>query len=322
MTGVIVWALTAVQSGSDEYFQEPLHQRSNMAQTVGVIGTGLMGSALVNTLLKAGTKVTVWDGRKEATAGVVANGAKLASSFVELVNGNDVVISIVSSASIGANLFREHASQLNLDGRYIANLSTAMPEDGEAFREIIEGNGGRFISAAISSYPDLIGGPYTAIQYSGKEEVWRAVEATFKPLAPEGTIYTGANLAVPPIVDAAMTGSFYAVSLAGFLEAAAYAKARGVSPSQLGDFADKMLDLVRYKVHKSIREIEANNFETIQATVDVYLDAVIQWRDALKEVGLRASHIAALADDLTVTRDAGHGSLGFTAQFLTASKVD
>ncbi|MGP8473718.1 NAD(P)-binding domain-containing protein [Burkholderia sp. PR2] len=317
----MVRALTAVQCGGDEHLQEPLHQRSNMAQTVGVIGTGLMGSALVNTLLKAGTKVTVWDGREEATAGVVANGAKLASSFVELVNDNDVVISIVSSASIGANLFREHASQLNLDGRYIANLSTAMPEDGEAFRQIIESKGGRFISAAISSYPDLIGGPYTAIQYSGKEEVWRAVEATFKPLAPEGTIYTGANLAVPPIVDAAMTGSFYAVSLAGFLEAAAYAKARGVSPSQLADFADKMLDLVRYKVHKSIHEIEANNFETIQATVDVYLDAVIQWRDALKEVGLRASHISALADDLTVTRDAGHGSLGFTAQFLTASKV-
>ncbi|WP_105133241.1 NAD(P)-binding domain-containing protein [Burkholderia sp. BE12] len=293
-----------------------------MAKTIGVIGTGLMGSALVNTLLKAGTQVTVWDGRKEATAGVVKNGAKLADSFVKLVNGNDIVISIVSSASIGADLFREHAAHLNLDGRYIANLSTAMPEDGEAFREIIEGNGGHFINAAISSYPDLIGGPYTAIQYSGKEEVWRAVEAMLTPLAPEGTIYTGTRLDVPSIVDAAMTGSFYAVGLAGFLEAAAYAKACGVSPSQLGDFADKMLDLVRYKVHKSIREIEANNFETIQATVDIYLDAVIQWRDALRGAGLRASHISALADDLTVTKEAGYGSLGFTAQFMVASKAN
>lgn len=292
-----------------------------MSKTVGVVGTGLMGAALVNTLLKAGTPVTVWDGHKEATAGVVKNGAKLAKSFVELVNGNDIVISIVSSAAIGAGLFREHASQLRLDGRYIANLSTAMPEDGEAFREIVESNGGCFINAAISSYPDLIGGPYTAIQYSGKEAVWRAVEATLTPLAPQGTIYTGTRLDVPCIVDAAMTGSFYAVSLAGFLEAAAYAKAQGVAPSQLGDFADKMLDLVRYKVHKSIREIEADNFETIQATVDVYLDAVLQWRDALKAAGLRASHISALADDLTVTKEAGYGSLGFTAQFRVASKA-
>jgi len=250
---------------------------------------------------------------------VVANGATLASSFVEAVNSSDVVISIVSSASIGARLFRDNVSNLKLFGRYIANLSTAMPEDGEAFREVVESHGGRFINAAISSYPDLIGGPYTAIQYAGKPEVWNAIEATVKPLAPNGTIYTGTDLTVPCTVDAAMTGSFYAVALGGFLEAAAYAKTHGISASQLGDFADKMLDLVRYKVHKCIGEIEANNFETIQATVDVYLDAVIQWRDALKEAGLRASHISALADDLTVTQQAGYGALGFTAQFLAAS---
>ena len=293
-----------------------------MTQTVGVIGTGLMGSAVINTLLKAGTRVTVWDGRKGATAGVVANGAQLADSFVDVVNNNDIVISIVTSAAVGAELFREHSSKLNLDGRYVANLSTAMPEDAAAFREIVEGKGGRFISAAISSYPDLIGGPYTAIQYSGKEDVWRGIEKTLTPLAPDGTIYTGVDLAVPPIVDSAMTGSFYAVSLAGFLEAAAYAKAQGISPSQLSDFADKMLDLVRYKVHKSIKEIEANNFETIQAAVDLYLTAVIQWRDAQREAGLRASHISALADDLTLTQKAGYGHLAFTAQYLVASRQD
>ena len=289
-----------------------------MKKTVTVIGTGLMGSALVNALLKAGTTVTVWDGRPEATAGVAANGARVAASFVEAVNGSDVVISIVSSASIGAGLFRQHAGQLKLHDRYVANLSTAMPSDGETFREIVEGNGGLFVNAAISTYPDLIGGTYSVIQYSGKEAVWRSIEETLRPLAPEGTIYTGSELTVPAIVDAAMTGSFYAVGLAGFLEAAAYAKAQGVAPSQLDAFADKMLDLLRYKVHKSIREIEAGRFETVQATVDVYLDAVVQWRDAQTELGLRASHIGALAGDLAATQEAGHGALGFTAQFLVA----
>lgn len=289
-----------------------------MSKTVTVIGTGLMGSAFANTLLKAGTKVTVWDGRPEATKGVVSNGAILTPSFVDAVHASEVVLSIISSASMGASLFADNAKDLDLSNRYIVNLSTAMPEDGEKFRNAVEGNGGLFINAAISSYPDLIGGPYTAIQYSGKTQLWAAIEETMLPLAPEGTIYTGEDLTVPCIVDAAMTGSFYAVGLAGFLEAAAYAKTQGVSPHQLGAFADKMLDLLRYKVHKSIKEIETNNFETIQATIDVYLDAVIQWRDALQDAGLRASHIAALADDLAATQQAGHGSLGFCAQYLTA----
>lgn len=289
-----------------------------MSKTVTVIGTGLMGSAFANTLLKAGTKVTVRDGRPEAAAGVVANGATLAPSFAEAVNASEVVLSIISSASSGIALFKDHAGKLDLSNRYVLNLSTSMPEDGEAFRSVVENSGGKFINAAITSYPDLIGGPYTIVQYSGKPEVWAEVESTMKPIAPQATLYTGADLAVPSTVDAAMTGSFYAVGLAGFLEAAAYAMTHGVNASQLSDFADKCIDLLRYKVQKSIKEIEANDFTTIQATVDVYLDAVIQWRDALRASGLRASLISAVADDLTETQKAGHGNLGFCAQYLVA----
>lgn len=289
-----------------------------MSKTVTVIGTGLMGSAFANTLLKAGTKVTVWDGRPEAAAGAVANGATLAPTFAEAVNASEVVLSIISSASGGIALFKDHVSKLDLSNRYVINLSTSMPEDGEAFRSVVENGGGKFINAAITSYPDLIGGPYTIVQYSGKPEVWAEVESTMKPVAPQATLYTGADLAVPSTVDAAMTGSFYAVGLAGFLEAAAYAKTHGVNAGQLGDFADKCIDLLRYKVQKSIKEIESNDFTTIQATVDVYLDAVIQWRDALRASGLRASLISAVADDLTETQKAGHGNLGFCAQYLVA----
>lgn len=289
-----------------------------MSKSVTVIGTGLMGSAFANTLLKAGTKVTVWDGRPEAAAGVVTNGAVLATSFIDAVHASDVVLSIISSASGGASLFEQNAKALDLTNRYVVNLSTAMPEDGQRFRAVVEGNGGTFINAAITSYPDLIGGPYTIVQYSGNPDAWAAIEPTMKPVAPEGSLYTGEDLAVPCTVDAAMTGSFYAVGLAGFLEAAAYAHTHGVKAGQLSSFADKCLDLLRYKVQKSIKEIESNDFSTIQATVDVYLDAVIQWRDALQHAGLRASLIGAVADDLAVAQKAGYGHLGFCSQYLTA----
>lgn len=289
-----------------------------MTKTISVIGTGLMGSGLASTLLSAGRKVTVWDGRAQAAQPLVAKGATLAPSFVDAVHASELIIMIISSAAGGASLIESHSEALDLKGRFVANLSTSMPEDGPRFRAAVERRGGTFINAAISSYPDLIGGPYTAIQYACASTVWDEIAQTVTPMAPQGTIYTGEDLSVPPIVDAAMTGSFYAVGLAGFLEAAAYAKTQGVSAGQLAEFADKMLDLLRYKVQKSIKEIEANDFSTIQATVDVYLDAVLQWRDALKASGLRASHISALADDLKIAQDAGHGALGFNSQYLVA----
>lgn len=291
-----------------------------MAKTITVIGTGLMGSGLASTLLAAGRKVTVWDGRPEATKPLVAKGATLALSFVDAVHASELTIMIISSAAGGVSLIESNVACLDLTGRFIANLSTSMPEDGVRLRTLVESKGGIFINAAISSYPDLIGGPYTAIQYACAPAVWDEIAETVKPMAPQGTIYTGEDLSVPPIIDAAMTGSFYAVGLAGFLEAAAYARTQGVSAGQLSEFADKMLDLLRYKVQKSIKEIEANEFGTIQATVDVYLDAVVQWRDALQASGLRASHISALADDLKIAQDAGHGDLGFNAQYLVATQ--
>ncbi|MDF3200822.1 NAD(P)-binding domain-containing protein [Pseudomonas sp. 1912-s] len=289
-----------------------------MTKTISVIGTGLMGSGLASTLLAAGRKVTVWDGRAQAAQPLEAKGAVLAPSFEDAVHASELIIMIISSAAGGAALIESHSERLDLKGRFVANLSTSMPEDGPRFRAVVERCGGTFINAAISSYPDLIGGPYTAIQYACAPCAWDEIAQTVTPMAPQGTLYTGEDLSVPPIVDAAMTGSFYAVGLAGFLEAAAYAKTQGVSAGQLAEFADKMLDLLRYKVQKSIKEIEANDFSTIQATVDVYLDAVLQWRDALQANGLRASHISALADDLKIAQDAGHGALGFNSQYLVA----
>lgn len=56
---------------------------------------------------------------------------------------------------------------------------------------------------------------------------------------------------------------------------------------------------------KSIKEIE---FSTIQATINAYLDSVIQWRDALRASGLRAGLIGAVAEDLTQTQKSGQGA--------------
>ena len=69
---------------------------------------------------------------------------------------------------------------------------------------------------------------------------------------------------------------------------------------------------------KSIKEIEFNDFSTIQATINVYLYFVIQWRDALRASGLRASLVGAVAEGLTQTQKAGQSDLGFYAQYLLA----
>ncbi|MDX8237962.1 NAD(P)-binding domain-containing protein [Acinetobacter pittii] len=287
---------------------------------ISVIGTGKMGSAFAKTLVKANLDVHVWDQFEGATKSSVESGAKLAANLNDALEVSEIIISLVSSASIGIELFEKVDPSL-FKGKYIINFSTALPEDGEKFQTLIESNKGYFINAAISSYPDLIGSSLTVIQYAGPKEYFSAVENSIKPLAPEATLYVGTNLKKPAIVDAAMTGSFYAVALAGFVEACAYLNSQGIDPLESEDFAYKMVDLLKYKIKKTLGEIKNNDFSTIQATVDVYYDATIQWRDALNEAGLKGSLISAVASDLKDAQQQGQGNLGFTSQYLSAKKI-
>lgn len=286
---------------------------------ITVIGTGKMGTAFAKTLVKANLDVHVWDKFEEATKNSVEQGAKLASSFHNALEVSDIIISLVSSASIGIELFEKVDPSL-FKGKYIINYSTALPEDGKNFQTLVEENNGYFINAAISSYPDLIGTSLTVIQYAGPNEFFNAVEASIRPLAPEATLYVGTDLKKPAIVDAAMTGSFYAVALAGFVEASAYLNSQGIDPLESEEFAYKMVDLLKYKIKKTLGEIKNNDFSTIQATVDVYYDATIQWRDALNHSGLKGSLISTVARDLKDAQQQGYGNLGFTSQYLSAKK--
>ena len=287
---------------------------------ISIIGTGRMGTAFAVTLLKASRQITVWDKHIEATKVAVENGAVLAHSFEEALENADVVLSLVSSASIGFELFK-NVDKKYLSNKFVINYSTALPEDGEKFNNLISENNGYYLSAAITSYPDLIGTDYTVIQYSGENSYFEKVGDLLQPLSPDATLYVGVDLQKPAVVDAAMTGSFYAVALAGFIECAAYLNSKGYNPMDSEEFAYKAIDLLKYKVKKTLQEIEKNDFSTIQVGVSVYLDAVIQWRDAVQDSGLKGTLIAALADDLGDALERGNGHLAFSSQYLSAAKI-
>jgi 3-hydroxyisobutyrate dehydrogenase len=62
---------------------------------IAFVGTGVMGQGMVANLLKAGHEVTVYTRTKAKADGLLALGAKWASSPVESVRGADIAISMV-----------------------------------------------------------------------------------------------------------------------------------------------------------------------------------------------------------------------------------
>ena len=71
---------------------------------VGLLGVGLMGSAMAHRLLDQGIEVVAWDRNPEQVAAVEERGAKQGDEPAEVVRGADVVITMLPTAPIVLDL--------------------------------------------------------------------------------------------------------------------------------------------------------------------------------------------------------------------------
>jgi len=68
--------------------------------TVAVLGTGIMGSAMARNLAGAGLRTTVWDRSPSATASLADAGAVVAASPQEAIRGARLVITMLPTAAV------------------------------------------------------------------------------------------------------------------------------------------------------------------------------------------------------------------------------
>ncbi|WP_306210449.1 NAD(P)-dependent oxidoreductase [Actinoplanes sp. RD1] len=69
-----------------------------MTLSVAVLGTGIMGTGMTHSLLRAGLPVTVWNRSADKAAPLAADGATVAPTVAEAVAGADVVITMLYDA--------------------------------------------------------------------------------------------------------------------------------------------------------------------------------------------------------------------------------
>lgn len=67
---------------------------------MGLLGVGLMGSAMAHRLLNEGIPVVAWDREPAHVQGLGPRGVEIASSPSDAVSGADVVITMLPTAEI------------------------------------------------------------------------------------------------------------------------------------------------------------------------------------------------------------------------------
>jgi 3-hydroxyisobutyrate dehydrogenase-like beta-hydroxyacid dehydrogenase len=215
---------------------------------IGIIGVGLLGSAVASRLLEGDFEVTGYDTRPEQVKALQAQGLNAASSLAEAVADTDAVFTIlpslesVETAMIGAGGLIERAPP----NCTLIQMSTISPELTRRLGQAAADKGLGFLDAPMSGTSTMVKRGDCAIFIAGNQARADACRPIFDAIAKK-TVFVG-EIGTASLAKLA-TNLLVGLNTAALAEAFALGAKGGLAPTTLleilkGSAADsKMLEI-------------------------------------------------------------------------------
>jgi 3-hydroxyisobutyrate dehydrogenase-like beta-hydroxyacid dehydrogenase len=125
---------------------------SDRTHTLGFIGTGQMGSRMIQRLLAAGYSVTVYNRTSEKASSLKKIGANVADSIETLVTDSDIILSSLANDAAVEDIYLspQGVARFIEPGTIVVELSSIRPETTRKIYDTVTKQGGRMIDAAVS----------------------------------------------------------------------------------------------------------------------------------------------------------------------------
>ncbi|MCL8014197.1 NAD(P)-dependent oxidoreductase [Streptomyces sp. AS02] len=94
--------------------------------TVSVLGTGIMGAAMARNLARAGHTVRAWNRTRAKAEPLAADGAFVADTPAEAVQGADVVLTMLYDGPATLDVMREAASELRSGAAWVQSTTAGI----------------------------------------------------------------------------------------------------------------------------------------------------------------------------------------------------
>ncbi|MFC0432435.1 NAD(P)-dependent oxidoreductase [Kutzneria buriramensis] len=217
--------------------------------TIGWIGAGRMGAALVARLRAAGYDVAVYNRTRAKAEALTAHGATVADRPVDLA-GRDIVFTMVAaSADLEEVTTGEGGLLTDPDAapRVVIDSSTVSQEASAAVRVAAHKRGSELLAAPVSGNPKVVAAGKLTLAVSGPRPVFDEVEPVLRTLG-RGVTYVGED-EVARLVKIAHN-VFLGVVIQSLSEITVLAEKGGVSRAAFLEFLnDSVLGSVftRYK---------------------------------------------------------------------------
>jgi 3-hydroxyisobutyrate dehydrogenase len=149
---------------------------------VGLLGVGLMGSAMARRLLDRGIAVVAWDRDATAMRGLEGRGGQLAKGPSEVVSATGVVITMLPTADIVLDVVRPLLQDWPRDTIWL-QMSSVGAAEADRLAEVAEAHSITLVDAPVSGSTHPAEHGELTVLASGPDTARIAVEPIFDALA-------------------------------------------------------------------------------------------------------------------------------------------
>ena len=202
---------------------------------VGIVGLGLVGSALAQRLMAAGFRVTGFDLRAEARAALAASGGRAAATLAEVAAAATCVVLAVFNTDDVLGVVEGPDGLLSVPGlRQLIDCSTGTPEALEALAARLKARGVDFIEAPLSGSSQQIADGVATLLLGGEPQAIELCAPVLAAMAEQRIHVGGAGMGARAKLA---TNLVLGLNRAVLAEGMVFAEHLGIAP-------DKFLALV------------------------------------------------------------------------------
>ncbi|WP_306326380.1 NAD(P)-dependent oxidoreductase [Streptomyces venezuelae] len=202
--------------------------------TVGVLGTGIMGSAMARNLLRAGLTVQVWNRTRSKAEPLATEGASVADTPDAAVRGADVVLTMLHDGPAVLGAMRAAAGGLRPGAAWVQSTTVGV-EAVEELADLAREHGLLFYDAPVLGTREPAEAGLLTVLAAGPVDGRQAVTPVLEAVGTR-TVWSGedgASGAATRLKLVANSWVLAATNAAG--EALALSKALGVDPRNFLD---------------------------------------------------------------------------------------
>lgn len=275
---------------------------------ITIIGLGMMGAAIANTLRKSGVSLTVWNRSVEKAEALESENVVVAQTILDAVQASPAAIVCVDAPGSIFSLFGNSQFEPLLNGRTIIQLSTCLPKQAREAEKWLASRKAGYLDGAIHCGPEGLGTSGGNILISGHSSAFEPVSGLINLLG--GQIdYLGDDIAAASTLDLAWLSMRFGEFM-GMLHAANVCHSEGI---EIEKFISMFPDNPRIQHH--VGTIRDGTYDERTATLSVWQASLELLRQQALDAGIKPDFPNLVGGLFEKAMEAGYGEEHVMALF-------